>query len=179
MLVPYLDLKLDVCTGSPRDGTPSLNDPSQGQGHASWQYIKDKFPISWDDYHKFTIERNPWDKVVSAYYWHMDSKSYLTKHGFEHYIDTCNLLPMDWFNYSDDLGPLVDEMFFFEDMKGMYDSLNDRFNLDIKEDDWRNTKLKSGLRKVDHYSEIHTEKTIRRVANLFHREIESFGYSYD
>lgn len=179
MLVPYLDLKLDVCTGSARDGTPQLNDSSNGQGHASWQYIASKFPISWNEYYKFTIERNPWDKVVSAYFWHKCTKPYLTEKGFEHYIKTCNLLPTDWYHYSNESGPLVDDIFLFEDMGRMYSVLNERFGLDIQQDEWKDTKLKSGLREINHYSEIHTSETIERTAQLFRREILAFGYEYE
>ena len=54
--------KDDVCTGSKRDNTPPLNLPSGVSGHKAKPIPK--------GYWSFSIERNPWDKVVSSYYFH-------------------------------------------------------------------------------------------------------------
>lgn len=169
----------DVCTGSPRDGTPSLND-STGLGHMPWVDIKRRFPNQWGSFFKFTIERNPWDKVVSSYFWHKEIKpERFGNMGFEEYVLTCELLPMDWKMYSFEDKPLVDKIYKYEEMDAMYNDLNERFGLSIPLTQVNNTKLKSGIRKVSNYRELHTNATIERVATLFKNEIELLGYTYE
>ena len=65
LLYPYLDPKMDICTGSERDGTSALNIEKNTNGHISLKQIKNKF-TNIDKFFFFTIERNPWDKVVST-----------------------------------------------------------------------------------------------------------------
>jgi chondroitin 4-sulfotransferase 11 len=58
-----------------------------GRGHLPWQYYYLVFPEQWDSYFKFTVVRNPYDRVVSAYtyakmeksYWH-DNLKRITPH---------------------------------------------------------------------------------------------------
>lgn len=65
----------------------------------------------------------------------------------------------------------------YEEMDVMYEDLNQRFGLDIK--DWGNTKLKGDIRKERDYRKLHTNATIERVADLFANEIKAFGYTYE
>ena len=178
LLYPYLG-ENDICTGSPRDDTPQKN-TTITNGHMSWRQIEATYPNEWRNYYKFTIERNPWDKVVSSYFWHKIIKE--ERFGtmpFEEYVMTCELLPVDWMNYAHQKTIRVDDVYFYEDMRTMYDSLNKMFGLHITEDDWQTTKCKSGIRKVEGYKELHNKATIDRVHHLFAKEIKTLGYRYE
>lgn len=183
LLYPYLG-EFDIITGSERDGTPEKNVPTvNGQkpnGHVSWKQIENAYPQEWRDYYKFTIERNPWDKVVSSYFWHkLIKEERFGTMSFEEYVMTCELLPTDWSRYSKGSHPMVDNIWFYENMGDMYGELNDLFGFDITEEDWTTTKCKSGIRQVDAYKELHTKKTIEKVYQLFSNEIRHLGYKYD
>lgn len=177
LIYPYLDPVHDQCTGSERDETPALNMSWNSNGHVGYDFLNVEYPVVLRSYFVFTIERNPWDKVVSSYHWHQKMKSQIYGHmNFEDYIRTsADILPIDWPNYYQ-ARPTV---FFYEKMEEMYDTLNEKLGLDISRESIYNTKLKSGIRKTGHYSKIHTPYTIDRVRKLFANEIEAFGYSYD
>jgi hypothetical protein len=179
LVFPFLGPK-DVCTGSPRDDTPRIN-TSSTDGHASWSKIQASYPNEFSEYYKFTIERNPWDKVVSSYYWHQEIKpARFANMGFEEYVMTCDLLPIDWLNYTDTVGlQRVHKVFKYEEMWDMYGFLNEKFRLAIPKKMVVATKLKGNIRKERDYRKIHTTNTIERVANLFEKEIKLLGYTYE
>jgi hypothetical protein len=179
LLYPYLGQE-DYCTGSTRDGTPPLNTPPDTNGHLTWQGIRHVFPEAWNDYFKFTIERNPWDKCVSSYYWHQKIKpDQFANMPFEDYIMTCTMLPVDWLNYAQGDMIAVDKVYKYEEMWEMYSDLNERFGFDIKQEQTYNTRMKAGIRKNDDYRTMYNDKTIARVAELFKHEIDLLGYSYE
>jgi hypothetical protein len=181
LLYPYLS-NLDVCTGSERDGVPSLNETT-GKGHLHWLDIKQRYPEQFDNYWKFTIERNPWDKVVSSYYWHQKIKEERFGHmDFETYIMNCDLLPTDWLLYGESYKNdtiLVDKIYKYEQMEEMYSDLNEKFGFAISKEQIHGTKLKGDIRKERDYRKLHTTKTIDKVSKLFKKEIELLGYTYE
>ena len=177
LLYPYLDKETDICTGSPRDGTPRLNAPNDN-GHASYSEAMN-IAGNPEDYFAFTVERNPWDKMVSAYWWHKKMKpewSWVTS--FSEYM-YCPFIPKDWNKYTIQGKNQTNRIFRYEDMGGMYWFLNDRYGFNITEDQWQNTRMKSGIRESGHYSEMYDVITKNRVSKLFKEEIYMLGYEYE
>ena len=68
LLLPYLDKTRDTCTGSINENIIPFNHKGL-RGHVSYSSILTAFPET-KGYWFFTIERNPWDKVLSSYYWY-------------------------------------------------------------------------------------------------------------
>lgn len=165
LVFPLLGEK-DICSGSTRDGTPALNLPPDTNGHA--------VPKPIDGYYFFSIERNPWDKVVSSYYWHQHIKpKQFGNMEFEEYVMTCPLLPTDWDNYQK-----CNMVYKYEEMEHMYMTLRYHLGLDIDLDLMYTTRVKSQTRKVEDYREVHTPKTKNYVSKVFKREIERFDYEF-
>ena len=180
LLYPYLG-DYDICSGSSRDNTPSLGVPPNTNGHIWWNEIQANYARNeWDKYFKFTIERNPWDKMVSAYYWHRKIKpQQFADMDFATYVETCNMIPNDQALYTDGGGSIVvDKIYKYEDMMGMYNDLNDRFGFQITEEQVFGTKLKSNIREVKDYHDIYTPKAIEQTRNAFRKQIELLGYEY-
>jgi len=47
-----------------------------GSGHSPWQFYANNFPDKWSTYQVFTVVRNPWDRMVSAYTYARMEKSF-------------------------------------------------------------------------------------------------------
>jgi len=181
LVSPFLGPE-DICSGSPRDGTPAKNIQEGTNGHIGWNEIKNKFCTDeqWNNAFKFTIERNPWDKVVSSYYWHQLIKpDQYAGMDFEKYILTSQLLPMDYNAYALRGEVKIDKIYKYEDMMEMYNDLNDRFGFKYTAIDVYGTRMKGDVRKERDYRKLHTPRTIDFVARFFKPVIEICGYTYD
>jgi hypothetical protein len=170
----------DVCTGSPTDGTPKLN-IELGLGHMGWNQISLLYSNEWNNYYRFAIERNPWDKCVSAFKWHSVIKPHLPgvrENNFNMYLEKqINMLPTDWKCYTNQGKIMVDRVFTFEKISELYNAMRNKFSIDIPEELYYNTRLKRTDRK--HYSEYYDDESKEFVAELFKNEIETFGYEYE
>jgi hypothetical protein len=170
----------DVCTGSPTDNTPRLNEVT-GAGHMSSEEIRTIYPKQWNDYYKFAIERNPWDKCVSAFKWHAIIKPHITgvrENDFKLYLKHQQpLLPTDWSSYTKDNVIATDTVFTVENISKLYDVMRERFKIDIPEEIYYNTKLKQTKR--EHYSHYYDDESREIVERLFQNEIKTFGYEYE
>lgn len=130
----------------------------------------------WEQYFKFCIERNPWDRVLSHYYWRTkdrpdsDLDSYLAsdeifrlkRHGIE--------------LYSIDGQPAVDRVCLYESLTDELEAVRQILALP---ESLSLPQAKSGYRKDRrHYRDILTENQKNRIAAVFSEEIERYGYQY-
>jgi hypothetical protein len=130
----------------------------------------------WDSYYKFCIERNPWDRVVSLYYWRfkleprpmisefINSKvpKILKKRGMRLYTIKGNVA--------------VDKICKFENLADDLEEIRKHVGIPEK---LELPRAKSSFRKNKlHYREILSEADREKVARLFHEEIDLLGYKW-
>ena len=97
--------------------------------HMSAAEIKKALPTKiWDSYFKFTIERNPFDKMVSLYFWRKGDEKYgniydfLTKGGFTRFKGSKIYL------INNEIA--VDKVYQFEELPYMLEDFNRRLTLE-------------------------------------------------
>ena len=173
----FFDPKIDICTGSIKDKTPKTNIVSKS-GHMPWQiakkHVTDK---QWNSYYKFAVERNPWDKVVSQYFW--KTRKYETPPSFETWLRKAKLIPDDWNLYTSDNKVVLDQIIQYNNLhEELIDLFNNKFNLELTQDMLDNTTVKVGFRKK-HYTEMYNEPyMIDWVRKRFKKEIKHFDYKF-
>ena len=191
----FFDPSIDICTGSKIDGTPRSNigpkKPNEPDGHKPWFMVKDYVePHQWTNYHKFTIERNPWDKVVSEFFWRTaDGKDpNLTPYdndvdNFEFYIDKVfgiyHPAPVDWQLYASGGRLVVDEVIEYQGLADQFVSMcNNKLDIPATKEMVTGTRMKSGHRKK-HYTEMYKDqRLIDKVASVYSNEIKFFNYMF-
>lgn len=141
-----------------------------------------------DRYYKFAFVRNPWDLLVSFYYYirrQQDHKYFylankLTfKEFVKYYLDTLPLLQLDFL--TDDKGNIiVDRIGKFENLQ--QDFQNILYELDLHTGGDRMYSLEfhnlSADRQRD-YKIYYDEITATLVANYFSKDIDCFEYQFD
>lgn len=81
----------------------------------------------WDNYFKFTIERNPFDKIVSLYYWRGGDKKFKS---FYDFLVNGGLMGFNSYDiYAIDGIIGVDHIYQYEDLDSLCESLTKRLGL--------------------------------------------------
>lgn len=125
-----------------------------------------------NSYFKFCFERNPWDKVISYYYWENRKEKYTDLDDFLKKKKLCT----DFHRYSIN-GELA------VDFVGRYENFTEDLNfvcnkLGIPFDGWM-PREKSQYRKDRRsYRDVLTGDQKKFIDNCFSREIAHFGYEY-
>jgi hypothetical protein len=131
----------------------------------------------WERYFSFSIERNPWDAVVSLYHWR--------------YRDASDPMPFEEFVVSPMVENYATKNARIYRLKGdiavdrvcRYESLADDVN-----EVWRQLELpgepdlpraKGGVRPAGSYAAYYDENTAARVQDLFAPMIRDLGYTLD
>lgn len=170
----HFDESIDQCTGSTVDNVPWYNLPDGSRGHMDWNTIVALNPKV-KEYKVFTIERNPWDKVVSQYFFFRDKIGRIPKNmTFSQFVKTRDF-PTDKSKYVDG-NPLIIKWEHMEDDLVLL-CRNCGFEFDVQK--FRSYNLKSGLRKDNHYSEMYTDEDIEIVREAFKWEIENLVYEFE
>ena len=130
----------------------------------------------WDEYHVFTIERNPWDKTLSHY--HMQSSVRGGRMSLDEYFarkEFCVNLPI----YCDEHGEvLVDQVIKYEELADGIGGLCDRWGIPFEGS--LGVRAKGDYRKDRrHYSEVLEERHLEEIDRVFGKEIDMHGYVFE
>lgn len=151
-------------------------------------------PWAFERYFKFTIVRNPWDRMVSFY-------EYQVKRGwdkYEHVMDSLTMeritfnefiqsevyfksMPtqtnlntnpcLDWI-VDDEDNLLVDYIGRFENFQASFDVVCDKLNIDHV------TLPKLNSTNRGHYTDYYDDISLNIIGEQFKRDIDYFGYVY-
>jgi hypothetical protein len=190
-IYPYLSKK-DVCTGGTWDDNyPTLNYPYQWQSHLTMNQVYnnctgDRLHDIRENYFKFTIERNPWDKMVSYYFWYKKTRptQLAEQYGINTFQEFIREIPgslvSDWGHYHDikTREVNVDKIYRFEDLSPLINKLAE-LGIDIK-DDFANTRCKDyGRPHRDYRGMYKSDGDIIVIQKRFRKVIDLLGYEYD
>ena len=150
--------------------------------HSSAISVKENVPENcWSQYFKFTVERNPWDKMVSMYWWlkHKESLtlsfdefcrvSFQTRRGF--------IPPSDYQNYTIDDHLVVDYVCRYENLETDFKYVCQQIGIP---DDVVLPRAKSEYRTDPRpYQEYYNKVSRAMVAAHFQKEIELYHYEFE
>lgn len=132
----------------------------------------------WNNYYKFCIERNPWEKTLSHFY-HMKKKHPEQIKFFDDYLKK-DLVPKDFCLYSNinDNQIIVDKIIQYENLE---EGLGLVFNqLCIPYDGKLEVYAKANYREKNRSNVVDlTTEQIETIKTKFFKEIEHFNYKYD
>ena len=137
-----------------------------------------------DDYYKFCVIRDPFDKTVSGFWYWLAAEERealrtapfeRVRQSFDRWVMT-NALPVDRIIYTIDGVAVADRYIRYERMhEDMAAVCGD---LGLAWDPARLRRYKSGTRqRAERFAEYYTERAAARVAEVFAWELEYFGYS--
>lgn len=138
------------------------------------KYVGDKI---WNSYYKFTVVRNPWDRLVSEYYWAIRNKP--SPPDLDTFIErrlakARNVHKPSLYLIDDRIA--VDRICRFENLTDDLEGV--RQHLDIPEPlELPKTKHKSRTEK-SHYREVLNGEQRDKIAEVYKRDIELFGYEF-
>ena len=171
-LLDYLQGTDYIFGGMPPEGMPPHNVEGD-QEHKGWRWVKENYPSEWESYYKFAVDRNPWDRFVSAYFWFKKAKSKKVKNGFDHWIKQpkAHLHYQDWNMYADGTNIVVDKLVQYEKMHEVFQTLPIPYNGEL---------LTTFLKKTErpHYREMYNDETKKIVEDSCQNIIKYFDYEF-
>ena len=128
----------------------------------------------WNSYYKFCFERNPWDRIISQYYWRYRSEPRPTISEFVGSKSPLCLKRKGFELYTIDGQVAVDKVCRFENLSEELEVIRKQFGIPEK---LELPRAKSGYRKDKRsYRDILGEEEKVKIAELFRDEINLMGY---
>lgn len=167
------------------EGYQSMND-EHIHTHMTPEEFKKIYPTEYEDFDKITIIRNPWDYVVSVYWWDRGRAPKRSKSNypqmqfpdsFEEYVMRERFEPKNDIFYFGEYGEkIMDRYIRFENLQSDYDDLCNF--LGIKTEVLPRLKIEYRKDKR-HYSQYYNEGTREFIACIFKKQIKEFGYEFE
>lgn len=170
-----------------------INPGEVGGRHAKPSDYVNAFPIKWKEYFKFTIVRNPFDRVVS--YWSRNNRGYLTqmdlskkkiwdkvKNDFNTFIQNelaknlnrTHYIPMiRWFEFPRGYAN-YDYVCRFEKFQDEIKRVCDKVGKEYPEE----ISKTFGAPRIGSYKEYYTEESIAIVKKLYAEDLRKFKYDF-
>jgi hypothetical protein len=130
----------------------------------------------WNTYFKFAVERNPWDRAVSLYYW-------IYRNGplpdFGQFVASGELLRLKRRGrdlYTIDGQVVVDRILRYEDLANELELVRIEVGIESRLELPRAKSSFRGERRS--YRDYYGDAERQRVADLFAEEIALFGYTF-
>ena len=172
----------------PKTGTTSINSAlsnelggndftlkmSQDKGirHAIYEQCMKKFS-GFENYFVFAFVRNPWDRLLSFYYFkkHNALNKIPQDMAFKYFLSSNKRHPIDQYSYIDGFG---DFSFVgrFENLQQDFNIVCDKIGIPQQQLPHRNKT------KHKHYTEYYDDETKQIVAEKYAKDIEYFGYKF-
>ena len=133
----------------------------------------------WNNYIKFSIVRNPWDRVVSMFatgWWMGDDRQPDAQAEFEHFIENLSPHPNEIYSslmYSEIINENLDMVVRYEALQEGFDKICDLIE--------RPSKIlgREESRERLHYSVYYNDTTRRKVGDLFRKDIDDYQYFFE
>ncbi len=131
----------------------------------------------WNSYTKFSVVRNPWDRVISLWAttrWHETAGLPLSC-SLETFIRNLKPHPHERYNslfYHEILNEEMDVVLRFENLEHDLNQMLGKVNADAVQLPHVNKKQRGS------YRQVHTEQSRALVREMFARDIEAFGYAF-
>jgi hypothetical protein len=150
--------------------------PRKAFNHMSARLVRDAVGLqAWRGYYKFAIERNPWDAVVSLYYWKYKDREQLPD--FDTYVseEWIEQLANNRRMYRIRGRLVVDRVLRYEHLDTELAEVWEHLGLPGEPD---LPRAKGNARPAGHYRELYSDASRERVGQVFADAIEAFGYEF-
>jgi hypothetical protein len=133
----------------------------------------------WAKYFKFSVVRNPWDRVVSMFatgWWMGDQRQRDAQAEFQHFIAHLAPHPHERYaslHYSEIINEKLDMIIRYEALQEGFERVCEAIG---------SPAMRLGRQEARprlHYSAYYNDATRRQVGELFKRDIEHYGYGFD
>jgi hypothetical protein len=145
--------------------------------HSTAKYIRDRIGAKkWSEYYKFTIERNPYDKAISRYFW--STRDLPTRPSISDYLKMESPRKLsNWGIYTINGTLAVDYVIRYEQLAKELPKVLRRLNLT----DSIQLPRAKGKHRVEkkHYSMILDTSARERIEQVCANELKEFNYKWE
>jgi hypothetical protein len=153
--------------------------------HSGCENIKKIFPDIFDSYFKFCVVRNPYDRIVSRYFWDLKINEIKKNLSFKEYLENedkkglINKINDDWYHRCTiNNKPICDYYIKFnqlyEGIKEVFDKLNINDKIDISV-----IINKNNIKDINKYQDFFDDYTKEIVYRNCIQEINYFNWTFE